>query len=426
MQSIDYCYWTVGVTTLYLFVLLIQKKYRILLPSNTFTFIWLATTLLMIFQLEGFLVSKKVDNSQYQFVSQFIFYLVLSSIVGFFTAHIISLTKYKYYQVELINCTTIDGILYKFKWIPYLCGIMGIILFAFLYNVAGNVTFSEYRMLALYTERTGLMSIIQRASGHAVILSKLYLLILGYKYGMSGINIRKFIIFFILCSSPNMAIGGRGWIISSIMPFLTTFILTRHYCSIPSGIRKKDNRNIIYIIIILVSLFSIIGILRSNPEYQTNGFDKYLYLTDGAKMTNMVLEQYPEWSFKLEYGKSLFLQPILDSPMQEAFTESLSDNIGLLVTVRSIMPNIYYDFGFKGGIIIWGVICFIIEYICNRLRYSKKIIPILIYGVASSILLTTPIGNTFATNTPVFEWIILIYIFRKWIFAKIPNIEQYL
>lgn len=83
------------------------------------------------------------------------------------------------------------------------------------------------------------------------------------------------------------------------------------------------------------------------------------------------------------------------------------------------MPNLYYDFGFKGGVIIWGVVCFFMEYFCIRLKYSRSIIGILLYGLLAYSFLLSPVFNIFAIYTPYIEWIILIYIFRKFLFRNI-------
>lgn len=177
--------------------------------------------------------------------------------------------------------------------------------------------------------------------------------------------------------------------------------------------------------------FSFIGILRSetgksNAVEEQNYVDKLLYLTDGSKITNMVLSQYPPGTFNLEYGKSEFLSNFINSPMMQKFNESIEHNIGLLVTVKSVMPNLYFDFGFWGGIIMWGIFCFFIEFICIWLKYRAKIIPLLFIGVLSLFMFQSPITNIFSLNVPRLEWIIIIYLFRKRIFRGIIGIEKYI
>lgn len=424
MESIDYCYWTLGLTISYFIILITQRRYRQLSPSVVHTFIWLATSLLMILQLKGIL--SPISNEKFQLVSKFIFFIVLSSIIGFVFAHITTLNKERNGKVELICLSTIENILSKFNWIPLCCGIVGLILFVFLFSSNNATSFAEYRVHAVNAERTGIASIAQQISGHINIFGNFYIMLLGYKYGCTKINTKEFLKIFILCSLINMSIGGRTWIIYSTFPFLSTFLFTRHYSYISATTRKKDNKTLIAIIVCAVAAFSIIGLIRANPGNNTNAFEKFLYLTDGPRMTNMVLSQYPQGSYEMEYGKSTFLSSFITSPMNDKFKESISHDIGLRVTVRSIMPHLYYDYGFWGGAVAWGIICFMIESIWIRLKYSNKIISILLLGTFSFILFQAPIGNIFALNTPVFEWIIIIYILRKYVFKGIPNIKNHI
>ncbi len=428
MLSIDYCHWTLFMTIFYLFILLSQNRYRLLLPSVIHTSIWLITTTLMICQLKGILVSHQISNDKFQLVSKFICFLILASIIGFSFAHLVTYNKDNNSVVRFIDPSVIDGILKKFKWIPWLCGLVGLILFIFLFNAAGSAeSFSDYRKIALASERTGIAAIAQRISGHVNIFGRFYLMILGYKYGRERINLRNFLKYFILCSMINMSIGGRVWIVTSLLPFLITYIFTRKYSrNIDRSIKKKDFKKLIGISGILIASFSIIGILRANPGDNASGIDKFLYLTDGSRMTNMVLSQYPPGSYQLEHGKSTFLLSFVDSPMNDLFMDSISYSIGLSVTVKSIMPYLYYDYGFWGGVFAWGLICFFIELMVINLKYSTKITGIFLFGTFSFLLFQAPVGQIFATNTPTFEWIIIIYILRKYVFKGIPNIKNHI
>ena len=152
--------------------------------------------------------------------------------------------------------------------------------------------------------------------------------------------------------------------------------------------------------------------MRGNSG-ESNFLDKFLYLTDGSRMTNIVFNTFHEGTFSYEYGKSTLLQGITTSPMTQRFAQSISHDIGLSVTVKSIMPYLYYDFGFWGGAAFWGIICFFLEYICIRLKYSNTIISILMFCLLSGILFQAPVGSIFANNTPVLYWIIILYVFRN-------------
>lgn len=426
MSSLYFCYWTFSLALVYLSFLLCQKRYRLLLPSVVHTFIWLITVLLIIFQLKGFLVTHSVDDQVYRLVSEFICYMIISSIVGFSLAHVITSKYETYSKVYLIDVSVIEKLLIRFRWVPLLCGGIGIVLFIFLLSVVGDIdSLGNYRVLALTTERVGYAAIAQRVSGHITILGGFYLMLLGYKYGMTGIDLKKFFKYAILCSAINMSIGGRVWILTSTLPFVVMYILSRKYSGLTSKYRQSDNKKLFAIILVFVCTFGIIGVLRSN-EIESSFFDKFLYLTDGSRMTNMVLSIYPPGSFPLEYGKSEFLSTLVQSPMAQKFSELIASDIGLSVTVKSGMPYLYYDFGYWGGIIMWGVFCFFIEYWAIRLKYVLHIVGLFLEGILCIMLFQSPIGCVFSLYTPTFEWIILIFLFRRWIFRNISNIRFYL
>lgn len=417
MESVDYCYWSLAITFVYLFFLLYQKGYRLLLPSVIHTFIWMITISLIICQLKGWIVTKGVGDNVFNHSSRFICFLMLASIIGFSVAHILTVNQEKYLNVELVKVNNIDSVLDRFKWIPYLCGIVGIILLIYLVSIIGSVeTFGDYRTLAIITKRVGWVEIPQRISGHINILGGFYLMLLGYKYGQTGIDIKNFCKYVFLCSAINMAIGGRVWILTSTLPFLIAYIYSRKYSEVCIEIERNDRKKISYIIMIFISLFSIIGILRSEPG-EGEFFDKFLYLTDGSRMTNIVFNTFPEGSFSYEYGKSTLLQPMVQSPMAQKFTQSISYDAGLSVTVRSIMPYLYYDFGFWGGVVFWGIICFTLEFVCIVLKYKSTIFSILLFCQFSGLLFQSPIGNVFSINMPAFEWLFVIFVFKDKLFA---------
>ena len=425
-MTLNFAYWTVGICFIYLYFLLSQNRYRLLTPSIIHTSVWGITALIMIMQIKRiFMNSSIVNENAFALSSEYMCYIVISSIIGFIMAQFV--TQYKVQTTESIDVEVLDQILHRFRWIPYLCAIIGILLLIFLISRMGDIeTFSNYREIALSTKKTGIMAIIQRISGHANILGTFYLMLLGYRMGQEGLDLKKFVITIILCSLINMSIGGRVWILSSTLPFFVTFFLSRHFADIDNIKNRADKIKILYIVISLVSIFSILGILRNDTAESQTFMDKLCYFTDGMRMTNMVLSQYPVGSYDLEYGRSEFLYLWFGSPMADRFNESISHNIGLSVTVKSSLPFLYYDFGFIGGIIMWGVFCFILEYLCTQLNSSKTIVRLLLFGILSQMLFQSPIFPIFSLYTPSLEWILLIYLFRRQIFRNIVGCEKYI
>ena len=398
--------------------MLSQKRYRLLLPSVVHTFIWVITISLIICQLKGVLVSKIADDNIFNHSSRFICALMVASVVGFTIAHIVTARQETCLNVQLIDIDIIDAALERFKWIPYLCGVVGVILLIYLISVIGDIeSFGNYRAMAVITKRVGWIEIPQRISGHINILGGFYLMLLGYRYGQTGIDLKKFFKYVLLCSAINMSIGGRVWILTSTLPFLIAYFFSHKYSQVNVDIQRNDRKSILYIVVIFISLFSIIGLMRDESG-EGNFFDKFLYLTDGSRMTNMVLDNFPEGTYNYEYGKSTLLQSFIQSPMALRFAQSISYNIGLSVTVKSIMPCLYYDFGFWGGAIFWSIICFVVEYFSIKLKYQNSILSMLLLCLLSGLLFQSPIGNVFTVNMPAFEWLIIIFMFREKLFAE--------
>lgn len=429
MDTLSYCYASIAILGTYFTVLILQKRFRLLLPSVVHTGVWLVTVVLISFQLNGFLVLKQNENV-FNHVCPFIFYMMLMSIIGFSLAHMLTVQEGTIKKIKLMDIEVIDEILTKFKWVPYLSAMIGIILFVFLITTIGNFdSFSDYRILALYTERTGYAAIAQRVSGHINIWASFYLMVLGYKFGIKGINMSELLKYLFLCSTINMAVGGRVWLLSSSLPIMVTYFWTRHY-SHDRKIKHQDNWKLLIVILLLGGLFGGLGILRTDHELGEHAFlGKLLYFTDGSRITNMVLSQYPSGTYNLEFGKCLLSEiSSFNSEMMQNFTNSISYDIGLLVTVKSVMSYLYFDFGFLGGGIVWGILCFMIEYMCIVAQYKCKIIYILLFGVLASSLMQSPVFNIVGLNYPTVVWLILILFFRNQIFRFIlkRNIKQYI
>lgn len=419
MTTLDYCYCSLIIAVVYLLLLLGKRKYRLLLPSVVYSFIWAITSVLMICQITGFLVNKAAGEDIFSQSAQFVFMLIVAAIIGFSIAHIFADTK-KHKNVRLVDVRSIDIILKRFIWIPYLCGVIGIVLIIYYLSAGGIENLGDYRLIALYTKKNGYMTVVQRISGHINFLGTFYIMLLGYRDGQTGLNVGKFLLYFFLCSAINIAIAGRVWILTSSLPFLVTFVFARKYCdNIQLNRPTNDWKKLIAIMAILISLFSLIGIMRSNHTSNDSAtfVSKFFYLTDGARMTNLVLKEFPEGSYEEEYGMSSLAEGFIPSSMKSKFAELISDDIGLSVTVRSYMPPLYYDFGKVGGAIFWCILCIFIEYWAICLKYKHSIFSILLMGQICIMLFLTPVGNPITVYTPAFEWLLIIYILRRTIFS---------
>lgn len=427
IKSVDYCHITLVVTIVYLFILFCKRPYRLLLPSVLHSATWLITVFLLSLELKGIWVSYPIANGVVDLSTEYIFYLVVSSIVGFSLAHLFGNIRSERRRVQIINPNVINNVLNKFGWIPYMCFIIGVVIFVYLISTGLFNTFGEFREHAVTTkEWTGPMAIVQRMSGHVAILGSFYLMLLGYKHGIEGLNLKKFFKYALLCSVINLAIGGRLWLITSTLPYIIAFVYARDFSFRNKQSRRKDLKGLISLLGMLAVVFSLMGLARDDRDVNKSFIDKFLYFTDGAKMSNMVLNQYPPGSFELEYGKSEFLGQFTASPMGQKFYGSISDDVALAVTVQSAIPPLYYDFGYYGGILMWGIFCFIIELWAIRLLSTRKILGVLLFVQISLLFFLAPMFGVFSMYMPTFEWLLLLYLFRKGIFGSISGCQKYI
>lgn len=428
MQSIDYCNITIVICLAYLIILLCRRSYRLLLPSVIHTITWLITVFLLMLELKGLWVSYPITNGVVNLTTEYIYYLVLSSFVGFSLAHLFGNIRRERKKVQIIDPKVISNILNKYGWIPYVCFIIGVLIFAFLISTIGLFnTFGEFREYAVSGVKWGgPIGIVKQISGHANILSAFYLMLLGYKHGEEGLNLKEFFKYVLLCSTINLAIGGRLWLITSTLPYIIAFVYSRDFSFRDKQSKRKDIKGLFSLFGILAIVFSLMGMARDDRDIDKAFIDKFLYFTDGSKMTNMVLRQFPPGSFELEYGKSEFLRQFVPSPMDQKFFRSISDDAGLTVTVQSAIPPLYYDFGYYGGIFMWGLFCLIIEFLAIRFLATRKILGLLLFVQMSQLLFLAPIFDVFSVHMQAFEWLLILYIFRKNIFGPISGCKKYI
>lgn len=414
----------------YLLVLIANKKYRLLLPSTIHTFTWSITSVFMFLELEG-IMGDNIIPSQYSIVAEYIFYMIIASIVGFQLAHLFKRSSFS--KNDGIPVDIIDQILKKFRFILYICLIVGILQVAFLVSLGGFESIGDYRLLAVTAKRTGYGAIAQQLSGHMAILGGFYLSLLGYKHSKLGINIKEFIKIATCVAATNMAIAGRVWILTTTLPYIIAYFygLKTSRQSLRRLSYKQDFKKMLTIGVIFFTVFSSFGLIRNEETAEGDNkvkvfFDKFLYYTDGPKMANMVMKQYPPDTYELEYGQAEFLSKWIPSTMTNKFTSSIEDSPSLLATVKSTIPPLYYDWGYTGGIIMWGIYAFILELICLSLLKRNTILSLLLFVQFTKLLFESPIGNIFVYAIPAFQWLIIIYLIKNYIFKGIPNINKYI
>lgn len=421
METDKYILATIIISALYLWRLLSQERFRLVIPSVVACFTWLVSSSIMYCEIHGWILGQMLPLHKYAEVAPFIFGMNLCSIITFSIVHVFVCRKDPSICIE--NGSTMDmcdEFLTHFRWILWICVIVGLLLVIFFLSLGLNInSFSEYRIMAITVEKVGYAALAKRIGGHIGILGAFYLNILGYKHSQGNIDLKELLKCILMYSSVNLAIGGRVWIIASTLPYITGYFLGYSYAKYLTNEYTKRNLKLLGIgLLIGITFFSVMGIMRSDNEYKGNYFEKFLYYTDGPKMANLVMKTFPDGTYPLEYGQANFMQFIKTSDMTEKFNNSIKDNIGLSVTVRSTIPALYYDYGFWGGIIMWGVLCGILELLCLNLQMKGTFFSIILFCTLAVIPFQSPVGSVFVLAMPSFEWIVLMWLTRKYIFSK--------
>ena len=415
MSTSQYIIAIVIVCISYLGLLLCSRNYRQLQPSTMHTITWLFVGILLYFSTTGSIGDKSV--SDYDLSAPFIFGMIVSSIVGFTTAHFI-VGEEKHSQIKF-RINYVNYLLQRYRWIIYVCFISGLLIVYFLVTLVGFDKLSDYRIAAVTTQRVGVFAIVQRISGHVSLLGAFYLGLLGYKHAKIEINLKELFICILMYGMTNIAIAGRAWITMSLLPYLIVYFIAKHDTGLKSRavFFDKNLRKLLTVLIFVSIFFSVWGMLRNDITSGEERFiDKFLYYTDGSGVTNIVMHAFPDGSFPLEYGRNEFLSFLMTSPMQVKFMNFISDDIGLMVTVPSTMPSLYFDYGYLGGIIMWGVFCLLLELLFYRLKRNNSILSLFIIIIITKMMFQAPIGPVFSSAIPSLEWLVILYVFRKKLF----------
>lgn len=426
MSDTDYITLSILLNFCYLLFTLRNRKYRLLLPSIVSSFTWLVASTLMMCETTGLL--KTSFSTHYDNVAPFVLYMGLSSIFAFSLAHFTAQINYNVAGSPIIPLNILNQLVEKFRWVLYIVAACAICILGTLYSIGGFSSFGDYRVLAVTTEFRGLAGLAVRISNHLSFIGAMYLMIVGMKQARTGLRIKELLICILLYGAANIATAGRAWIVAASLPFINGFLLERYriYFFTKKTMVKIKPMKIIALFIMILSLFSVIGEARSDmagAAKNSSFIQKFLYYTDGLHMSEIILNKYKPGSFDYELGKNTIFQ-YGESSMAKRFNTETNERYKVIV--KSVIPSLYYDYGYEGGLVFWGLLCFLLEYICLRIRFTKNLIGCLLFCSLSAILYQAPIGNVIQMSIPMLEWLLIIFVFRKFIFSKVRGIAPYI
>lgn len=362
------------------------------------------------------------DEYVYKYMDTYIIYFTIASLLGFSIAH----KMYGKRGVHIkFSLDFLDRILSKYKfimWVNFFGGILRIVL------MIGLVGFSldnvmNYRLAAndLMNSGSGYVGLVFRLTAYIQMLANFYVALFGLRAGFGKLNLKKIFIIFILYAPPQMATGGRLFVLYFIIFFFGSFFLARGL-SMNTVVRKwimpEEKRAITFIFAGLLTLVAIIGMSRAFEKGKYVGkessVEKFSYITEGMLLTDKCMQYYPDGSFQHTNGVHT-----ITGRSDKYFQFKGDDRIQRKMSsvVISIILPLYLDFGYWGSLIVWFLIALYLESLSLRLLGKLTIIRFLIIATLLKIMYESVMSNPINGNIAVYELIILLAFFYKTIFG---------
>lgn len=401
----------------YVICKIMTQKYRYLSPSLIGSFFW---------SLACFISSIRMNDSQEEFsFQQIITYIIpfaIVTILGFIIADVIVSRSGKF-------VLSINQLLYiqkKYKFILILCFIFGSIRFVYTLSLGGISSIVNYRevSLLLSTNSNPIFVNFIRISGHLSMLGTFYIIICAYIDGLTEIKPIYFLKNFVMYGMIVASQGGRTF----TMVYLVSYIFAYICGFIQSGKRDMMHqlKKVFVCMLIPLLYFGVVGSLRNfsteslqsdNRSRSQSVFETFYYITEGLHVSDLCMSYLGTGQNRFDYGRDTFTTS--EGYNYSQFRASLNGTKDWC-NVDSILVPLCCDFGKKGALVMWMIICFLGELFFNFTFRKRSLISLfLLYSIAYIFIYST-IGNPIPGGFRIMLlWIIILKIFSKRFFPQI-------
>lgn len=393
-------------------------KQRILYPSVVFAAMWGFCCIYMGIILAG--AGENLFLKEYysfMYIDKYILPFTLASIIGFSIPH----SSHKRASIHnTITESGVDGLLRKFGFIIWLNFIGGILRMIVMVAVLGyNINaFIDYRVAAnnvMMGHGTGLAYWVFKLTAYIQMLANLYIFLAGFRDGLGTLSKKRAIGLFLLYSTPQMATGGRLFVLFFVIFYFGSFFLARGFANLQNSGKwlHRGEKNTIYLMAFIFSVIIVfVANLRStdrpiSDNTLSSSVDKFSYITEGTLMAEYCMREFPPGEFDPDFGKNLLGMATNNG---HVFQESLLPT-KLWSSVESVIVPLYLDWGYWGSLIIWLIIAFIIEKLSIHCLSRLTVMRLFVYSLLLKICYESVISNTIGGNIPVIELLILIAVF---------------
>lgn len=398
-------------------------KTRILYPSVIFSVMWgfnfLFTVLILNGAIDNLYLEKYYD---YKYIDKYIWYFTAVSIGAFTLAHLI-------YKRNKINALfSLDGlgvILNRYRWVIWINFIGGILRIVLLINTFGFGSVMEYRLAAeqvmYYGE--GIIGWVFRITNYIVLLANFYVAADGLRAGMTKLELKPTIILFLLYAPTQLATGGRLFILYFILFFFGAFILGRRMkmkSTQSKFLLRSERRALIISLCGLIILIPAIALARyddNSDEGNESAFAKFSYITEGTLATEVYIQHAEHNNLPEDNGATLLG---IKSDTNRSFWAHLrTTRMGS--TVLCILTPLYMGFGETGSLIVWFILAFLCELFSVICLNRLTIIKFFIFMTLLKFMYESVMVGSLSLYYPVIELIIILILFKKYIFQGIRN-----
>lgn len=245
---------------------------------------------------------------------------------------------------------------------------VGMIFFAVQISQVGFNADTVGGLRQLHLERN--FSLINWLGNHLYMLTSSIILMVAVVDASEGVKVKKLLIFIAASAPISLAQGGRTFLVQFLLLYFFSFICMRSTLLVGSRINlvfKKETLQALLLFGTCLFLFAFLGFARADNLESLN--PAQLILTWPASS----IAALDSWITKalaspLTYGVYSFLWPVsvLDrlgivdtQPAKHIlvsiimYFQSIGDSAAVIP--RTIIPDLIFDFGFKG--ILWGMLC---------------------------------------------------------------------
>lgn len=405
-----------------LYSFFVFKRDKIILPSVVFSVMWGGVCLYTAAILCGY--GEKLFLREYyifQYMDTYILYFTAFVIFGFYLARNFNKRRKNWVRLEM-DLEFINKFLEKYRWIMWINFWGGILRMILMLRTVGFENMMDYRIAAnsmMMVSSFSFVGIVFKLTAYVQMLANFYVCVFGFRTGLMKLDLKKTLWIFVLFAPPQMATGGRLFILYFILFFFGSFMLARGL-SMKNKLKKMfcsyEKRILIISFSCFFSLVALIPMLRSGgiTKDQESMLEKFSYITEGMLATEYLMKYYPEGSYKLDWGKNT-RGDLSDQYLnfRKYLKTTKMDSI-----VICIFTPLYLDFGYWGSLFIMFIIAFMGEFLSISCLKKLSLIKFFIYIVILKIFYESVMAKSISTNIPNYELIIIFIIIGNQIFKR--------